>query len=261
MDGHFAIVSPHTYSGQHESKKLKVCLKTSLTKVSDSTQVQNGGAHEFLINEDRYSHTIRDSPICVVDPNGGKQQYGGFKAVAISTTKHGLAMLLNRLSDQKAFLVHPEGAKEDNSKVFTCNATTQRSEKDFLVSDSNITSEFESVCARRCMLDIPSVEKERSQGGKMRQKAKLQVDDVIKAPQLSSISTHGSLILLDSNGCLFPIRFGSCLLQSGIPEALPLRMLRIVEANYGDESNEEISVTMIAGKTIRIEWVGCRGRN
>lgn len=250
LDGNFVVVSPHSKSEGHgEAKKLKVCLKTSLTKVSDSRDTKIGGSREFLVNEDRYTHAIRERPTCVVNPSGSQQHYGGFKAVAIAATKYGLAMLLNRLSDRRAFLVQPEGVKEDNSKVFTCSTTTHRVEKEILVSDSNVTSEFESVSAAECMLDVSATnvpsDVETKQVSQRRHDG-----DVIKSPHLLNVNAHGSLILLDSNACLFPVRFGSCLRQTGTPEGLPFRIFDIVEANYGDEDNEEMSLTIVAGIVI-----------
>ena len=250
MDGNYVVVSPHS---QHNSidKKLKVCFKSSLTKVCDLPDLQISGTSEFLVNKDRYSHAIRDAPSCVVEPHGSDQQYGRYRAVAISATKQGLAMLLNRLSDQRAFLVQPEGFQEDNSIVFTCNSKNHRTEKEILVSDSNITSEFESVCAKRCMLDV-SIEKLKGPGGmeEVIDAPKGRVDKIVKAPQLISINMHDSLILLDRNSCLFPIRFGSCLLQSGTLQSLPFRILKLIEANYGDENRDEISVTFVAGRDV-----------
>ena len=266
LDGHFVVVSPH-FRQDNQEKKLKVCLKASLTKVSDAAHVLSGNTSEFLINEDRYAHAIRDAPSCVVDPLGAEHLYNGYKAVAIAATKHGLAMLLNRLSDHRAFLVQPEAFKEDNSKVFTCNATNYRAEKEILVSDSNVTSEFESVCAKSCMLDVStetrqtsmrnaddaikvsyaSMSSEIDSDAKTRQTSKRSPNDVVKTPHLMSVNTHGALVLLDRNSCLFPVKFGSCLLPSGFLECLPFRILNMSEANYGDEDNEEVSVTIIAG--------------
>ena len=248
LDGNYVVVSPHAQQDTVE-KKLKVCFKASLTKVYDSPDAQINGSSEFLVNKDRYSHAIRDVPSCVVDPDGSEQQYKGYKAVAISASKQGLAMLLNRLSNRRAFLVQPEGFQEDNSIVFTCNSTNHRTEKEILVSDSNITSEFECVCSKRCMLDV-SIEnfEESINSGRTMQTWKQCDNDVVKAPHLININTHNSLILLDRNSCLFPIKFGSCLLQSGTLQSSPFRILKMVEANYGDESKDEMSVTFIAGK-------------
>ena len=248
MDGNYVVVSQHAQQDTNE-KKLKVCFKASLTKVYDSPDAQISGSSEFLVNKDRYSHAIRDAPSCVVDPDGSEQQYKGYVAVAISATKQGLAMLLNGLSNQRAFLVQPEGFQEDNSIVFTCNSTNHRTEKEILVSDSNITSEFESVCSKRCMLDVSSEKLHESvNNGRTGQTWKQYANGVVKAPQLININTHNSLILLDRNSCLFPIKFGSCLLQSGMPHSSPFRILKMVQANYGDESKDEMSVTFIAGK-------------
>ena len=209
-------------------------------------------SNECLINKDRYAHAIRYVPSCVVDPNGSEQQYNGYKAVAVAATKQGLAMLLNKMSNQAAFLVQPEGFQEDNSTVFTCNSTNHRTEKEILVSDSNITSEFESVCSKRCMLDVSvEVAKESASTRATRQTWKQRGDQIIKAPQLININMHDSLILLDRNACLFPIKFGSCLRQSGTVQSLPFRILKVIEANYGTDSKDEVTVTFVAGKTLR----------
>ena len=250
LDGNYVVVRPHSKHDALE-KKLKVCFKAALTKVCDSSEIQMSDSNDFLINKDRYAHAIRYVPSCVVDPNGNEQQYNGYKAVAVSATKQGLAMLLNRMSNQAAFLVQPEGFQEDNSTVFTCNSTNHRTEKQILVSDSNITSEFESVCSKRCVLDVSVEEaKESACIGATRQTWKRRDDDIIKAPQLININMHDSLILLDRNACLFPIKFGSCLLQSGTVQSLPFRILKVIEANYDTENKDEVTVTFVAGKTL-----------
>ena len=247
---------------------------------------------------DRYENAIRDSPCIVVDPNGTEEQYNGYKAVAVAASKHGISMLLNRQSDQKAFLVHPDNLKEDNSKVFTCSKRSVGHEKEFLRSDSNVTSEFEAVSATQCQLDIgrnvvhaqqhgsstipPRQDGNRDdctvifEGRSFSQNETVEQDCVLRlqnegkadqqkeshprvtapnlmnarvtAPNLITLDNPDTTILLDRNQCLFPIKYNSCLLQSGTLDVPPMRILKVVETKFGDEERGEITITIVAGK-------------
>ena len=253
----------------------------------------------------RYENAIRDTPCLVVDPNGTEEQYNGYKAVAVAASKHGISLLLNRLSDQKAFLVHPENLKEDNSKVFTCTKRSVGHEKEFLRSDSNVTSEFEAVSATQCQLNIglsvvhaqqhgsstiPSrqggnrddcasvfegrsfsrnetVEQDCVLRMQNQGKADLQkeshprvtapnlMNSGVTAPNLINLDNPDTTILLDRNQCLFPIKYNSCLLQSGTLDVPPMRILKIVETKFGDEERGEITITIVGGKFLAFIYV------
>ncbi len=206
-----------------------MCQKGSLLKISESSQSRSETSKEYIVNERRYDEYIQTNAKCILDPD--RERFKGYKAVAISATKRGLTVLLHRMSDGKAFLVHPEGLKEDNSKMFTSCRDVNKSEEDMLKSEGNVTVECEAASVADCNLNMELV-------------------GCWKAPRLITLDGPDVSLLLDNNGCLLPVRYNSCLLQSTVLEAYPLRILRVMETRLSEDSRDMKAFTVLAGKIL-----------
>ena len=137
LDGPYAIVNDE--NAVNELEKLKVYFKSCLEKV----KISDSG-YQFETN--RYQKYIYAKPRSVLSNKD-------FVVSAMSASEYGLTLLVNRLNDNKSFLMHPSSVNNSTANWFT-STKSHISKDDNLKSDFTKTVEFEAVHSEEANLQM-----------------------------------------------------------------------------------------------------------
>lgn len=308
LDGPYAIVQHNDSSEDHE--KLKVYFKSSLEKISPDESDTRDNNENSKVGRSRYQKYLFESPMPVFSDSV-------YTVAAMHASEIGIALLVNRIKDEKAFLIFPECANFHYVNWFTC-AKKDIEKNENIKSESGATVEFESTPSFESNLCIMSQKTQtkvwknstpvfgtpneenmyehKELGDEVLHTAKDMVDlecalcnhenhkiirsyslpagmshragakrkwsdsisydeqsNAFSKPTLISISNYQNYfsILLDNIGCLYPVRFGSCLSNPPLLEITPFQSFILFDRGNGHNKDERL-LTVIAGKSFLI---------
>ncbi|XP_022781948.1 uncharacterized protein LOC111322968 [Stylophora pistillata] len=285
IDGPHVIVKVANVMSPSESS-LRVFKLSELEPVP-SEGAEGSTLTRSLSTSSLYRGCIQHAPKCVVSSSPrsvGKDVLSGFRPVAMTATSTGISLIVQRLSDKKAFFMGPAMEQVvDSSKVYTCSGDVNVTSS---IDDGSCTVEAEAIQSQEGALEpvslVPSDTSPKPIIGLKRRRRSDENDDDVdsdtlhstqttpniessilnrllpcnfhsanqKFPLLHSSSDYDIVLLTDVNGCLCPRPFGTKLSSPNVGDIPPVQSFglgtRLGHSSAENSSPERVLIAFIA---------------
>ena len=244
----------------------KTCLR--VFKVSELETVQEDGSGSSAtsprMSGSLYRGCIQRRLRCILDSQApasrpGKDVLSGLKPIAMTAMQSGISLLVERLSDGKAFYLGP--ITSPVNKVYTCSAdassSAARDEGSFTVEPESVPVNETALLQAQRPVSEPSVGQKRKHADEDSIRGSAVASSKFdhsghKFPRLQAIGDSGVVLLFDSNGCLFPRPYDTKLSSPCHRQLAPLRFMgtgfRHVPSVVAEKSAERM-IAVVVGES------------